>query len=288
MKHAVLDTNRVGLILRVYARREQDVSDRVSLVLITIDTALKLGVFSRIDVLVWADPSYPSDCGDTAFELKEHIHHYKTKVPVNFHEVKHGDLFCGLLNYGVALQLRDRIGYSLIMSPDASSYLTAENMDNMFITVMNGCRTTGLAINELQDSVLEGRIANTFALWHTVSLMSVGGFDLRAAHAKDRSDTRYLKGHKDGSEVFYPVHGVEEIIPLCRLVDTFGPCIGTVLPQEDQRYIVPNPIKDPEGYARHIAKMGTKLQRQTALAAAAGYELSFLQGGIKVGELTSR
>jgi hypothetical protein len=47
-----------------------------------------------------------------------------------------------------------------------------------------------------------------------------------------------------------------------------------------QVYEVPDPKTQPELYARHIAKMGTKLERQTALLASVGYDLSHLRGGV--------
>lgn len=295
MKHSLTKTNRVGLILRVYARRKEDVQTRVEQVRECLLRAAQMGVFSRVDVMVWADPSYPSDCGETEKALRhlnspsaawKEFKHFQ----VNIHEVKKGDLFCGLLNLGIALQARDRVDYSVILSPDAFSYFTPETMSLVFDAAKNGCRAIGVAINELRDSVLEGRIANTFAMWRTVSLLSVGGFDLRAAHAREGSGTRYLKGFdQEGKEICYPVHGVEEIIPLCRLVETWKPCIGTVLPQGAgiARYVAPDPVKDPQDYARHAAKMDTKLQRQIILAALAGYDLSsFLRKGIKIGALT--
>ncbi len=76
--------------------------------------------------------------------------------------------------------------------------------------------------------------------------------------------------------------GVEEVIPLARLADTFGSCIAPIIPQGEgvQGYQTPDPIKDPEGWERHLVKMGTKFERQSTLLSAIGYEPSFLRGGV--------
>jgi len=75
-------------------------------------------------------------------------------------------------------------------------------------------RASGVAINELTPSVLEGRLANTFCLWDNLALLSVGGFDLRAAKPQRIERAHYMRGwSKDKGEVFYHLAGVEEVIP---------------------------------------------------------------------------
>ena len=83
-------------------------------------------------------------------------------------------------------------------------------------------------------------------------------------------------------DVYYQLAGVEEIIPLARLVETFGPCIAPIVPRGAgvQRYKVPDPVRDPELWRRHVAKMGTKYERQVALLSQIGKDLSFLKGGV--------
>jgi hypothetical protein len=46
-----------------------------------------------------------------------------------------------------------------------------------------------------------------------------------------------------------------------------------------QRYQAPDPIQEPNLWSRHVAKMGTKIERQIAHLASIGFDLSFLRGG---------
>lgn len=285
---SILKRKRFGLILRTFANKEEDVKRRVKMIQETIDRAMALSidfngvlVIRRIDVLVWADKRFSeSDCGKTASALREAF----IKQPiVHISEVKRGDLYCGILNYGIAKQMRDRIDYSLILSPDARSYMTKKTMISVLKAVSEGARAVGVAINELTESILHGRLANTFCLWDNIALMSVGGFDLRAAKPTDERFAKYMRGwSKEEGEVFYPLAGVEEIIPLARLVETFGPCLAAVLPEGKgiQKYEVPDPLKQPELYERHRRKMGTKIERQTAHLETLGVDITFLKGGI--------
>jgi hypothetical protein len=201
---------------------------------------------------------------------------------VSTHDFKRGDLFCGILNYGVVSQLTKRIRYSCIMSPEAIDYLTTENLTAMIGAFNNDVAVAGLAINELTESILEGRIANTFAIWDNRALMSVGGFDLRAAKPRDDRTAHYLRGwHAEKGDVFYHLAGCEEVIPLARLVDLLGPCIAPILPADQTaRYQAPSPATEPDLWARHMAKLGTKTERQSALLASVGYDLSYLKGGV--------
>jgi len=290
---AFVQRKRIGLVLRTFATKEADVKARVQMVEEVVAKALGVtveghGVIRRIDVLVWADPRYKdADCGKTTAALRDTFRcEPATQREVNavrIHEVAHGDLFCGLLNYGIGLQLRDRVDYSLVVSPDARSYLTPESLRKMCEAAANGARAVGLAISELEQSILDGRLANTFAMWDTVSLVSVGGFDLRAVKPVDERLAHYMRGWSpEAGEVYYHLAGVEEVIPLARLAATYGPCIAPILPQGEgvQRYQVPDPAASPELWKRHVSKMGTKLERQAALLASVGFDPSYLNGGI--------
>jgi len=286
-REAFLNRKKIGLILRVYATDEADIPKRIKMTTEFINRALGVVVdnhnpIRRIDVLVWADPHYKSDCCQTASALNKAFKTLNDKRVV-VSEVKHGDLFCGLLNYGIALQSRDGVDYSIIASTEAYSYFTPETITAMIDAACNNARAIGVAINELTQSILEGRICNTFAMWHNLSLLTVGGFDLRAAKPSDERSAHYMRGwHKDKGDVFYHLAGVEEVIPLARLIDTLGPCIVPILPQGEgvQEYIVPDPVAERELWERHISKMGTKIERQTALLTSIGFDLSFLKGGI--------
>jgi hypothetical protein len=95
-----------------------------------------------------------------------------------------------------------------------------------------------------------------------------------------------MKGwHQRQGEVNYHLAGVEEVIPLARLVDTFGPCLAPIRPRGKgvQQYRVPDPKIEPDLWLRHVSKMGTKLERQTALLAMVGYDPTFLAGGLMPG-----
>lgn len=236
-------------------------------------------VFSRIDVIVSADSRYgDSDCGETSDALRLELHS-KPRKSVFVSEVTNGDIFCGLLNYGVAHQMRDRIDYSMILSIGVADYLTSENIGPMLKALEQGARVTGLALSELAPSILDGRIANTLAIWDTVALMTVGAFDLRAAKPlKDDRLAQYVRGwSEEKGEVFYNSAGVEEIIPLARLVKIFGPCIAPVAPVTGACWVVSD---DPDVQKREKAKLGTKMERQMMWALSEGVDFSFLKGGV--------
>lgn len=281
-------TPKIGLILRVFSPKVEQVANNVALVRGMVEKAIEVSVFDRIDILIPADSRFDdSDCGKTAPALRKEFSGASDLIFIS--EVTRGDIFCGLLNYGVAFQSRHGIDYSMIMSFGVQSYATPETFSAMLKAVEDGALVVGVAVDELSESIIDGRIANTFAMWHNISLLSVGGFDLRAA--KPRKDDRlakYLRGwsreqeDKIGNgEVFYHFAGVEEIIPLIRMTDTFGKCIASIVPQGAvKEWIAPNPVEDPEGYARHIKKLGTKFERQAAFAALEGSDLSFIKGGV--------
>lgn len=280
----------IGALMRVHAAKESDVASRVALARAAVDrlASFKAGAraaVKQVIILVWADPSYPgkSDCGKTAEALKEALHDAIEQNYVRIDIVERGDLFCSILNRGCAQLLRNGIDWGMILSPEAVSYLTNETFDAMIATACDGVRAVGVGLTELFESIMErGRIANTLALWHLESLAEVGGFDLAAAHRHDDRDTPYLKGRDEkGVERFYALAGVEEVIPLARLVDTFGSCIGVVEPRGGgvQRYV--RPI-DPELLARYLAKMATKEGRQEGHLIRAGYTGEMIMNGIAV------
>lgn len=276
----LLERKRLGLILRIFSPKSELVSDNVKKVVQVVEQALGLEIFSRVDVLVSADARYgDSDCGETAPALRTALSGTK-KVFVS--EVRHGDIYCGLLNYGISLQTRDRIDYSMILSFGVADYLVQENVETMLEALEKGALVTGLALSELAPSIVEGRIANTFAIWDNVALMTVGGFDLRAAkQPKDDRLALYVRGwSEERGEVFYNAAGVEEIIPLVRLVKTFGPCIAPVEPVTGGRWVVSD---DPDVQKREQSKLGTKFERQMRWCVAEDVDFSFLRGGVLKG-----
>ena len=281
----------IGLILRVFSPRPDLIESNVASVKSAVDRALTGAPFRRVDILISADSRFgDSDCGGTAFALRRTFGQARPGYRSVFvSEVTKGDIYCGLLNYGIATQVRHGVDYSVILSSGVQSYATPETFGAMGEAAGNGARVIGVVVDELSESIRAGRIANTFAMWHNVSLMAVGGFDLRAAKPrKDDRLARYLRGwsreqkEKDGNgEVFYNFAGVEEIIPLVRLIDTYGPCIAPIVPQGAvKQWVTPDPVSNPEGYARHLKKLGTKFERQAAFAAMERVDLSFLKGGV--------
>ena len=292
----LLERNRVGAILRVFANTPDAVWSQVGSAMEAVRRLLakKVGdraVFSRIDLLVSSDPDFEdTDCGLTAARLREMVKAEFANAPVFVSEIKKGDLFCMLLNYGIANQLEDRIAYSLILSHLASSYATQENIEGLLSAMHHKARVAGVAINELAPLVQKGRIVNTFAMWHNKSLATVGGFDLRAAkpallHAHDRekvsawSETKASR-HGDGA-VEYHVAGCEEIIPLVRFVRYFGKSIRVVEPRgEGMEWKEMDKTIDSKGYHRHLAKVATKDQRQAKMAATEGVDFEFIERGL--------
>ncbi len=279
----------VGLILRVYASKEEDVPNRIKMIKDAIAATRKMvvdgiQVIRRIDVLVWADKNYKdSDCGKTAPALREAL---KEEKGVFISEIEHADIFCSILNYGIMHQIRKGVDYSIIASAEAFSYMTPETMSAMVDAACAGAKAIPVAITELTQSILEGRGANTFMMWHNESLGTVGLFDLKAAKPNDDRTAHYMKGwsHEKG-DVYYQLAGVEEVIPLARMIQTFGPCIAPIIPSGEgvKAYIVPDPATQPELWLRHISKMGTKFERQSAHLASIGFDPSYIKGGMMPG-----
>ena len=286
--NAFLSRKKIGLILRVYAQEESQIPKRVKMIREFIERVLTVKhrdrvIVSRIDVLVWADKRFKeSDCGKTAQALRD-IFPRKTGSCVHIQNVEYGDLFCGLLNYGIAIQSRAGIEHSIIASSEAYSYFNEATLMAMIEAAKKGARAVGVAINELTDSILKGRLANTFCMWDNISLMAVGGFDFRASKPTDEKTAHYMRGwHEDNGDVYYHLAGVEEVVPLARMVELFGECLAPVLPQGEgvKRYEAPNPATETELYLRHTQKMGTKLERQTAHLVSIGCDPSVIEGGI--------
>lgn len=286
MHRYIKDRDPVGLILRTYASNPADVEKRVSMLESVLANPVVATTFKRVDILVHADLRFSAkdrDCGELADALKRNPS-IGAREGVHVEEVKHGDLFCGLLNHGIAQQARMGCEYSVILSPDAGSYLTEETMTAMLAAASNGALAVGVAINELAPSIREGRLANTLCLWHNQSLQTVGGFDTKAAKPVDDRLAHYMRGSSQGKEVFYQLAGVEEVIPLARMVELFGPCLAVVEPHGGPAaYEVPDPVTQPDLYKRHISKLGTKFERQMALLVSVGFDFSWLMAGVMKG-----
>jgi hypothetical protein len=145
-----------------------------------------------------------------------------------------------------------------------------------------GARAIGVAINELTQSVLDGRLANTLAMYHNISAITAGLFNLKAAKPKNDKEARYVKGtDRTGKTVYYHVGGVEEVILLAAMVDLYGQCIAPLLSkQEGLQYIIPNPAENPKLYEHHMEKFGTKTERQIAHLSSVNRDFSHIKGGV--------
>ncbi len=265
---------KYGVILRTYATKESDVEKRVKMVGETVKKVLAVEVdgekvFSKIDVLVWANNRFKdADCGKTAPALTEALAEFSA---VEVEEVKNFDLFCGILNYGISKQLFKGINYSMILSPDANSYLTSEIICKMIEKIDSGAKAVGLAINELTESIKEGRLANTFLMWDNLPLLSVNGFDFLAKKLTPSEDEAFKNAG------IKRIQGVEEVIPLARLTQEFGQSLAVVVPESFGEYILPT---DPELLERHLQKMRSKKERQDFLLSQAGFDVDFLKSGV--------
>ena len=282
--YKLLENCLFGLMARVYAKNPDDVSKRVSMIKMMIERALAiefLGVppmFSRIDLLVPTDERYSYDCGETAPALRKMIEENQWGDRVVVTEIDHGDQFCGVLNQGMAQQLKSGMKYSMVISPEASSYMNTETMVAMLEQLANGALVVGLAINELTGSIKDGEITNTFAIYHLDSLLSLGGFDPAAAEVLPDEKGYMYTNPATGESIEYR-GGVEELPFLCRLVNEHGKRLAVVDPRGDdvQLYELPPP---GELLDRHNKKMATKSIRKDALLHRLNLDRSVLKGGL--------
>ncbi len=283
----LLERNRVGALLRVFASTPDVVEHQVESAITALRRLLILRTngkptFSRIDFLVSNDHRYAdSDCALTTSRLRAIVDAEFSDSPVHVLDIKYGDIFCMLLNYGIVNQLEDRIPYSCIISHSASAYITQENIDALLGAMQQKARVAGLALYGITELVEKGRIANTFSIWHNKSLMTVGGFDLRSSKPLKNDLHSVVSRTNNLNKVStYHVAGCEEIIPLIRLTKNFGACIKVISPNEKNVLWGTNATNDPTGYLNHLAKLATKDVRQQHMARLEGVDVSFLKEGI--------
>lgn len=291
----LLARNRVGALMRVFAQSRETMEYQIDSALKAAERLLAVRVdgkvvFSRIDFLVSDDNRFPdTDFGETATYLRQHIRERFPGSPLSVLDVRNGDIYCMLLDYGIVNQMEDRVSYSLIVSHGVSDYITQENIEALLAAMYCKARVAGLAIREVKELVTQGRIQNTCALWHNKSLMTIGGFDLRAA----KPDRAHLDSHESvtaqseehgelygSSDVAYVRAGCEEIIPLLRFTKFFGPSIAVILPVSESAWRAGENGNDSVQHKRHLAKLATKEIRQAHMAALEGMTLSVLNRGI--------
>lgn len=291
----VLARNRVGALIRVFATSPETVAYNAESALQALDRLLAIQIenrplFSRIDFLISNDIRFDdSDCGLTAEYLRERILSRYPDAPVSVLDVKNGDVYCMLLDYGIVNQLEDRVSYSLILSHGVSEYLTQEHIEALVAAMYCKARVAGLMIPEIGGLVEKGRVANTCALWHNKSLMTVGGFDLRAArperihlqsHKKVKGESQEKTEKYGTPDVEYVLAGCEEIIPLVRFLKFFGPSVAVVRPNQKHTWRVGDDGADTGMHLRHLAKLATKEIRQSHMAALEGVGVDILERGV--------
>lgn len=282
---SIIHRKRFGAVLRIFSPKPELVAKNVEQVLAAARAAEALIIdgkplFAKILILVASDPAYPDcDCGETLPALRKEL---GMSGKIEVHAIEKGDLFCVVLNYGMAKLQWAGIHYGMILSHGAKAYLRPDTIQQLLDALEAGAKVAGIAIEELAPSILEGRIANTFAIWDILALMSIGGFDMRAAQPrKDDKTAPYLRTWPPvKGDDFYPRAGVEEIIPLIRLIKVYGECIAPVVPSGEAVWKEPDRATDLEGWKRSQAKLGTKLPRQMAHAAYEHADLGFIKGGV--------
>ncbi len=280
----LLERNRVGLLMRVFAHNESATVYQVDSALSALEKALAISVngksvFARIDFLVSADQEYyDSDCGKTAELLRTKVaEKYPAVTPISVLEVKKGDIHTVLCNYGIANQTEDRVTYSMLISHSAKDSITDDVVTSLLALMYRKARVAGVAIGENRETIEKGHIMNIFSVWHNKSLISIGGFDLRAAHKKKTDhDVEFVK---EGDKKHMLV-GASHIIPLIRMVEFFGPCIGVVVPPSDHRWDTFDKDKDKEWYERHVTSSATSSEREKKMAGLIGKTLEDIEKGV--------
>ncbi len=254
-------TQKIGLIIRAWSKKEDSIPDKVKVVKDIVDRANKMNLFARIDIIIPTDQSYvDSDSGKMAKALSS-----EDLLNVTLHEIRE-DAFCGVRNYGMQLHYTNGISRTMFVSTEAGEYLTRDNTDQMIHAMQSGAKVCGIVFEELKNSILEGRIINSFSMWDTNALFEVGGFDLEA------------RAPKYGEE--RPFAGVEEIKPLIRIVERFGRCIAPIRDMSGAKWTPPDKNKDPDGYAKFESRINSKNIRQRHYIENLGKDTDFLKDAV--------
>lgn len=245
-----MSKKKIGLLLRSYAKNPEDVPGVVTRAVKSIRHASSLRdengeqIFTSIIVLIPRE----YDRGYTGRAILRQLETSLILHMVAVFEVA-GHHSCGVLNHGIKLLDDIGIDFAVIVSNKAIEALTADKVEAMLEAFDKGAKVVGVAVDELGDGVIEGRIQNTLSGWDVKALLKVGGFD---------------------SEI-----GVEEISPTVRLVREYGPCIAPLVPHN----AAPLDIREG-GEVRHSEVIETKLTRQLAEVARVDSNFTFIQSGV--------
>jgi ribosomal protein L7Ae-like RNA K-turn-binding protein len=171
----LLQRESIGLALRVFAPKPELVEKQAGNVLGLAKraAALKQGeklVFKKILILVAEDARrIHHDCGETAAYLREQLRTMKMSQ-VQVVSCKTEDLFCGILNTAATKLLRAGCKYMTVCSSEAADYLDTNYVEKSAQAFEEGAVATGLAITELQQSIMDGILANTAMMWDVEAL----------------------------------------------------------------------------------------------------------------------
>lgn len=244
---------RIGLLLRSYAKTPAEVPGVVARAIKSVTHASNLigqdgeAVFQTVVVLIPRD----YDCGLTARALQKELKLFED-CGVNVAELEaYGHHSSGALNNAVTVLDSYSFDRVVMVSNKAIQALTARSVEAMIEAFDRGAKVVGVAVDELQNVVLEGRIQNTFAGWDVPALLAVGGFDSEK--------------------------GVEEISPIVRLIRQYGQCVAIIDPKEKPALDI---RKTTDGDARHQEVMTTKITHQREEVQRFGADFDFIKSGI--------
>jgi len=248
-------SKKIGLLLRNFAKTSTAADEVVRRAVKSITRAHDLRgkngepVFEAVIVLVPEEHDYGGTANAIIRALPaDYIEQRAYVLEVSGHHS------CEALNEGIEILANMEVDYAVILSNKAIRALTSNVLEAMLEAFAKGAKVVGVAVDELREFVLEGRIQNTFAGWDIKALQEVGGFD---------SET-----------------GVEEISPTVRLVREYGPCIAVLDPHEKPALDI---RKTDDGHARHNEVMTTKLTRQQQEVERIGADFAFIRSGIMPG-----
>jgi len=243
-----MNTEKYGLLLRVYSKNKEDVNKTVNRAIKNIQLAIDANCFSEILVLIPSD----YDCGETSSQLKSKLSELNQRYIINITSA-FGHHSCEALNRAIE-RFHPTINKVAIVSGKAIPYITKQTMLAVNEAFKKGAAVVGVATAELEKFVLSGRVQNTFAIWSLPEFLLLGGFK---------------------TEI-----GVEEIDPLVGLVQKYGKCIAILDPEEKPEL---NIRKSADGITRHNEVMKTKLECQQIEVDRLGVNFSFIENGIMNG-----
>lgn len=228
-----LATKEIGAILRIYNNNPEFISSSAEKLKEFVEQLLGIKIFechfiSLVLIQVWNDQRFRdengepvADCNQTASYIKEHlIPKYDDRVVVN--DFKRGGLYVDILNDGIGILAGQGIQYALVASTEARGYLNQPTAQAMVEAICRGALATGVAIKEIERSVLCGRLANTLAIWNIQAATRAGLFPAFAEKPMNAYFANWR--HSDGGS--YLLQGVEEIGLLARLITHNGPCVA--------------------------------------------------------------